>query len=308
MTRMTKAGRRRRVRLPWPQARDSVDRILADWARERPDLDFSSVAVVTRLARVRSHLDAGLARVFTAHGLSSADFQVVVTLRRVGPPYQLPQARLMTELALTSGTVSVRVDRLSSAGVVVRTPDPDDRRGALVRLTGHGLELFDRVAPEHLANEDRLLSALTPAERDTLAGLLRRLLVSFESAGSQVAGPLGVTLEPAHVARQRRQAVGLSDTAGLLVSDLVAGSAAAAAGIARGDLLVAAAGTPLTSQAALADLLGEVLSASRRPTSVPLTVLRGNDRLELTITVPHPPTTTSPSTTSPTTTAQERTA
>jgi DNA-binding MarR family transcriptional regulator len=282
---MTNEGRRRRVHLPWPQTGDSVDRILGDWARERPDLDFSSVAVVTRLARVRSHLDAGLARVFAAHGLTSADFQVVVTLRRAGEPYQLTQARLMTELALTSGTVSVRVDRLQTAGVVARTPDPDDGRGALVRLTDHGLDLFDRVAPEHLANEDRLLSALAPAERDLLAGLLRRLLVSFESATSAVAGPLGLTLEPAHVARRRRSAVGLSDTPGLLVSDLVAGSAAAAAGLARGDLLVASAGEPLTSEDALAALL----AAPGRATTLPLSVLRGNNRLELTITLPRRP-------------------
>ena len=262
---------------------DSVDAILDDWARERPDLDFSPVGVVTRLGRVRSHVDAALAKLFAANGLSSADFQVVVTLRRQGEPYRMPQSRLMTELALTSGTVSVRVDRLSRAGVVTRTPDPDDGRGSLVALTAHGLALFDDLAPLHLANEDRLLSALDETERATLADLLRKLLASFEAPAQALSGaPLGLRLEPAHVARERRAAVGLPDVPGLLVADLVAGSAAARAGLAKGDLLVAAARTPLLREQTLADLVAAAAPGSR----IRLKVLRGNDPFVVTVPVP----------------------
>src|SRR2546422_68334 len=142
-------------------AQDSVARLLADWARERPDLDFSPVGVITRLARARAHIDSALLQVFRDFGLTAADFRVIVTLRRVGSPYELPQARLMTQLALTSGTISLRVDRLAKRGIVTRTPDPNDKRGQLVRLTADGLRLFDEIAPLHLANVDRLLSGLT---------------------------------------------------------------------------------------------------------------------------------------------------
>src|SRR5437016_8810679 len=99
----------------------------------------------------------------------------------VPPPLSMPQARLMDALGLTSGTVSVRLDRLEKNGIVTREADPASARGSLVQLTDKGLELFDRVAPVHLANEDRLLSALSSAERQVLADLLRRLLSSFES-------------------------------------------------------------------------------------------------------------------------------
>ena len=262
---------------------DSVDAILDDWARERPDLDFSPVGVVTRLGRVRSHVDGALAKLFAAHGLSAADFQVVVTLRRQGRPFRLPQSRLMTELALTSGTISVRIDRLTRAGVVTRTPDPDDGRGSLVTLTAHGAALFDELAPLHLANEDRLLSALDAAERDLLADLLRKLLASFESPSQGVSGaPLGLRLEPAHVARERRTVVGLTDVPGLLVADLVAGSAAARAGLAKGDLLVAAGRTPLLREETLAD----VVAAARPGSRIRLSVLRGNDPLVVSVAVP----------------------
>ena len=180
---------------------DDVDRVLVDWAGQRPDLDFAPVGVVTRLSRVRTYLDAELARVFAKFGLTSADFLVIVSLRRAGKPYRMPQARLMDALGLTSGTVSVRLDRLEKNGIVARESDPASARGSLVQLTDSGLELFDRVAPVHLANEDRLLSALSPAERQVLADLLRRLLTSFESATTDVAASLGLVLEPARLAR-----------------------------------------------------------------------------------------------------------
>jgi len=258
--------------------RDSVDRILDDWAVERPDLDFGPVAVITRLVRLRARLDAELVAVFSRYDLSAADFQVVVTLRRAGVPYRLPQARLTDDLGLTSGTVSLRIDRLVQRGVVVREPHPDDARVSLVRLTDDGLRLFDTIAPMHLANEDRLLSALDPADRAQLAGLLRRLLVDFEDDDIDcLLTSTGLRLAPAHVARARRAAVGLSDRAGLLVTEVVPAGPAARAGLRTGDLVVGVAGHPVrdreTLTAALADAgLGATLPVEALRGEEPLTV------------------------------------
>ncbi len=256
---------------------DSVDTILEQWAGQRPDLDFSPVGVLTRITRLRNHFDSSLQEVFDRFGLSAADFQVIITLRRAGSPYRLPQSRLMAQLSLTSGTVSVRLERLEKAGIVERGPDPADKRGALVTLTAHGLSLFDRVAPEHLANEDRLLSALDEPQRRQLVDLLRRLLLSLEPASESVGAPLGVRLESAPLARRRRALVGLSDTAGLLVADITDPDLSGE--LRRGDLLVAVNDTPLHSEVTLAAALRE---RSGSPLSVNL--LRGND--ELTIRVP----------------------
>jgi len=261
---------------------DDVDRLLADWAGQRPDLDFTPVGVVTRLSRLRGYLDAELAGVFARFGLTSADFLVIVSLRRGGPPYRMPQARLMDALGLTSGTVSVRLDRLEKSGIVTREPDPASARGSLVQLTGKGLELFDRVAPVHLANEDWLLSALSPAEREVLAGLLRRLLSSFESGSTDVAASLGLTLEPARLARARRQAVGLSDRAGLLVTAVAAGSSGHEASIERGDLLISLDGDEVVSSTGLALQLENLLG--RR--TVRAVLLRGDEELTVRLTMP----------------------
>jgi DNA-binding MarR family transcriptional regulator len=267
------ARQRGRYGVPATEAAwDSVDYLLSDWARELPDLDFTPVGIVNRLGRVRRQLERRLADVFAEHDLTAADFQVLVNLRRAGAPYCMPQARLMDALGLTSGTVSLRLDRLVKAETVAREPDPDDRRGSVIRLTRKGQRLFDVIAPEHLANEDRLLSSLSPEQRSTLADLLRHLLASLETPRCPAAARLGLGLESAPVARARRQAVGLSDTPGLLVASVEPASPADTAGLARGDLIVEMNGQPALSMVALAELLHQL------PPDQPLrlTVHRGN--------------------------------
>jgi DNA-binding MarR family transcriptional regulator len=207
---------------------------------------------------------------------------VIVALRRDGPPHAMTQARLMAELALTSGTVSVRVDRLVDRGIVVREPSAADRRAQVVRLTAEGLRLFDELGPRHLANEDRLLSALSTEEREVLAGLLRRLLASFENGGVHAGLWLGMRLEAAHVARARRTSVGLSDAAGLLVADVLPGTPAADAGISRGDLLVAVDGVELRSHATFAGALERARGTGR----LRLSLLRGEEPAFVEIRVP----------------------
>lgn len=254
------------------RGRDRVDEVLIDWARERPDLDFTPVGVITRIARVRAYLDAELSAVFASYDLTQADFVVIITLRRVGAPHAMAQARLMDALGLTSGTVSVRLDRLERSGIVAREPDPASARGSLVHLTDKGLRIFDDVAPAHLRNEDRLLSALSEDQRLTLADLLRRLLASFETSTTDVAAELGLTLEPAHLARSRRQAVGLSDTPGMLVARVAPDSPADLAGIERGDLLTAIDDARTTSSVDLALLL----EARADRATLNVTLLRGD--------------------------------
>jgi DNA-binding MarR family transcriptional regulator len=259
---------------------DSVDRIVAEWRVERPDLPVAPIEVLTRLGRVRTRIDEELAVVFAGYDLSPADFTVIAALRRAGQPYVLAQSVLMARLGLTSGTVSVRLGRLEGKGVVTRSPSSDDARGVLVTLTDKGAQLFDRVAPVHLRNEDVLLSALTDAERDQLAGLLRKLLVGFEH--EQSVSPLGFTVAAAHLARRARAAVGLSDRAGLLVQSVEPASRAADSALRPGDLLVGVGhdDSPLLSCVDLA--AATALAADR---SLVLTVVRGEQTRTVTIAV-----------------------
>lgn len=254
---------------------DSVDRLIADWGRVRPDLDFSPLGVVARIGRARTHIAAALEAVFAQHGLSDPGFAVLVTLVRLARPEGVPQRTLMDELGLTAGTISVRIDRLEAQGLVERRPDAADRRAALIVITDRGRELFERVAPAHLENERRLLVALDPGEQEMLATLLRKLLVEYEGTrrGDGPGGRLGLVLAPAHVGMAMRASLGLPPAAGLLVRE-VADDGPAHGLLRRGDVLERAGGRALTSIAALR---AAIASAGAGPLTVD--VRRSSDLL-----------------------------
>ena len=158
---------------------DGVDHILAQWRRARPDLDPSPIGVVGRVSRLARELERRLEPVYKAHGLEPGWHDLLATLRRNGPPFRMRPTDLTSTLMLTSSGTTKRLDRLEQAGLIAREPDPGDRRGTLIALTDKGRELIDGVTPEHLANEERLLAALGPDERERLAGLLRKLLLGL---------------------------------------------------------------------------------------------------------------------------------
>ena len=253
---------------------DSVDRLIADLQRVRPDLAILPLAIISRLERIRGYIDAELERVFAEHQLSGADFAVLVALARLNEPGGVPQRQLMDELGLTSGTVSVRMDRLVEHGLVERIPDADDKRNTRISLTGQGRAVFERVAPAHLANERRLLVSLSEAERDALADLLRKLLLEYEgSCASLGAARLGVTLASAHKTIAMREAVGLPPKAGLLVRAVDAAGPAARAGLRPGDVLMRARSRELRS---VADLYSAIETATKRG-KLRVAVLHGNE-------------------------------
>jgi DNA-binding MarR family transcriptional regulator len=159
--------------------RDGVDLILEQWQRERPDLDASPIGVIGRISRLARELEQRLEPVYAEQGLEPGWYDVLATLRRSGPPYRLRPSEFTGALMLTSSGTTKRLDRLEQAGLVARTPDPHDRRGTLITLTAAGRELVDAASDAHLANEHRLLEALTDGERQRLADLLRKLLLGL---------------------------------------------------------------------------------------------------------------------------------
>jgi DNA-binding MarR family transcriptional regulator len=165
--------------------RDEVDELADAWARERSDLDLGPVAVFSRISRLARRLDLARREAFTSHGIELWEFDVLAALRRAGAPYELSPGRLLRETLVTSGTMTNRVDRLAARGFVERHPDPDDRRGVIVRLTREGKTTVDGAFAALLDAERTLLADLSVSERRDLAGLLRRLLAPFgdSSAG-----------------------------------------------------------------------------------------------------------------------------
>lgn len=161
--------------------RDDVDRIVTAWQRERPDLEFSPLHVLSRVHRLSRHLDRARRSAFSRSGLDSWEFDVLSALRRAGAPYQLSPKALLQQTLVSSGAMTNRIDRLVSRGLVERRTDPDDGRGILVQMSSEGLARVDAAITHLVEAEAQLLSALSVGEQERLAGLLRTLSLGFDA-------------------------------------------------------------------------------------------------------------------------------
>lgn len=160
--------------------RDHVDTIVEQWARERPDLDISALRLSARIVRLQRFLDHRIGEVLASYGLNEGEINVLATLRRAGPPFELSPTELYRGLLLSSSAMTNRIDRLEQQGHVRRIPDPDDRRRVRVALTVSGRELVDAAMDAHTRNLSDQLGFLDDDEHDALEALLRRVLLELE--------------------------------------------------------------------------------------------------------------------------------
>jgi DNA-binding MarR family transcriptional regulator len=159
---------------------DHVDLILAQWHRERPDLDVEPMGILGRMARLIAHLVREKDKVFHKFDLNAAGFDVLATLRRSGPPFRLMPGELMAQTMVTSGTMTNRIDQLEKAGLVERLDHPEDRRAVLIGLTDAGFALIDAAVTAHVANQHRIVATLPAADRAELDRILKAFLGPFE--------------------------------------------------------------------------------------------------------------------------------
>lgn len=167
---------------------DSVDRIIAAWTRERPDLPVGLMEVWSRVTRLATLLDRERSRAFATHGLEVWEFDVLAALRRSGEPYRMSPGQLLAELEVASGTMTNRITRLSERGLVRRRRHPSDGRSALVELTGEGLTRVDGALAELLNSEGRLLNDLDRADVEQLGAGLQAVLGHQENCVSPRGG------------------------------------------------------------------------------------------------------------------------
>ena len=161
-------------------ASDEVDRIVDAWSRERDDLDFSPLQVLSRVGRLARHLERARRTAFAASDLELWEFDVLSALRRAGAPYQLSPKALLQQTLVSSGTMTNRIDRLVARSLVERRTDPNDGRGILVVMTEEGRERVDAAISTLLEAESELLERLPKAEQERLSALLRKLSLDFD--------------------------------------------------------------------------------------------------------------------------------
>jgi DNA-binding MarR family transcriptional regulator len=160
---------------------DEVDEIVAAWHHELPELDVTPLQVLSRISRLAAVLDERRAAAFVEHGLQAHEFDVLTALRRSGEPFELTAGELSAVTHVTSGTMTSRLDRLTARTFVTRHPDPSDGRLVRVRLTASGRKRVEAAFRALLESERELLTHLSDAEREGLAGALRELLIATAS-------------------------------------------------------------------------------------------------------------------------------
>jgi len=162
---------------------DEVARIVDAWQRERPDLDFSPLEVLSRVGRLARLLDRARRQAFTRSELEGWEFDVLAALRRAGAPYHLSPKQLLQQTLVSSGTMTNRIDRLVTRGLVTRREDPNDGRGVLVEMTTGGLTRVDAAITRLVDAEAAMLGPLTRADQKRLADALTRLSLHMDQGG-----------------------------------------------------------------------------------------------------------------------------
>ncbi|MCB8888744.1 MarR family winged helix-turn-helix transcriptional regulator [Vreelandella malpeensis] len=161
---------------------DHVDRILAQWQRERPDLNVAPMGTLGRLKQLNQVLTRAMEKTWAPFGLSESSFDVLATLRREGPPFALSPSALMASTLVTSGTMTHRLQQLEKAGLIERVKNPEDGRGFLISLSEKGFALIDEAVGAHTRTQARLVSSLGDEQRLELDALIKQLLADVEDS------------------------------------------------------------------------------------------------------------------------------
>lgn len=171
---------------------DRFDHILDRWRTSRPDMDFSPLDVGTRVLRAAHLIQTRLDDIAGGYGLSHrGDLETLTELDLVGP---LTPSELAEDLLLTTGGMTVRLNRLEKAGLIERQPNPRDGRGVLVHLTTDGKDVATDALATLLQAHSAMVGTLKKSDERNLARLLRSLLVKL---GDTPAFSPAVVVKPA---------------------------------------------------------------------------------------------------------------
>ncbi|GMQ46778.1 MarR family winged helix-turn-helix transcriptional regulator [Vibrio sp. 10N] len=159
---------------------DAIDRLVEQWATEKPTLDTDPMAMMGRLMRIAKYMETKVADLHKKYDLKLGEFDVIATLRRSGQPYCLTPSELIDTMMLTSGAMTNRLDKLESKGLILREHSKEDRRSVTVQLTQDGLVLIDQLIEEHADVQKNLVKSLSAAQKKQANQLLKVWLSQYE--------------------------------------------------------------------------------------------------------------------------------
>ncbi|GAA3127882.1 MarR family winged helix-turn-helix transcriptional regulator [Streptosporangium carneum] len=166
--------------------RDRVDEMMEGWRAEMPEAATVQLEIIKRAGRLKALVEEVTQSVLGEYGLTYAEFDVLATLRRAGAPYRLKPSQLASRSSLTTGGTSNILQRLTTAGLVEREPDPADGRSSWVCLTQPGARRAEELAVATTEAHGRLLANVPEGTARALADLLREVLLTL---GDRAGGP-----------------------------------------------------------------------------------------------------------------------
>jgi len=157
---------------------DHVDRFLA--TLDLPGVDLTVEGIVDRIMGISRRLRRSMDDTLSAFELTWGEWTVLGTLRHE-PSHRASPGELAKKHELSSGAMTNRLDRLEEAGLIMRVPNPEDRRGILVEITDEGMRVWHESVDVQAEKEALITAAALDAhEREELNGFLRRLMMAFE--------------------------------------------------------------------------------------------------------------------------------
>ncbi|KZX70737.1 transcriptional regulator [Vibrio sp. HI00D65] len=159
---------------------DAIDRVVEQWAKEKPELETEPMAMMGRIMRIAKYMETQVADLHKTYDMKLGEFDVLATLRRSGKPYRLTPSELIGSMMLTSGAMTNRLDKLEAKGLISREHSKEDRRSVSVKLTKDGLVLIDEMMTEHVEMQKKLVKSLSASQKKNINQLLKTWLSAYE--------------------------------------------------------------------------------------------------------------------------------
>jgi DNA-binding MarR family transcriptional regulator len=159
---------------------DPVDQLITLWSAAMPDVDTRGLSVLGRARRIALKARLAVEPLLAQHGIDGGGYEVLATLRAAPPPHRMRPTELYRTLAISSGGLTARLNKLEVARMIRRPAASDDKRSVFVELSPKGRGLVEQAFRSEMALQARLLTGLADKEQWVLSTLLKKLEATMD--------------------------------------------------------------------------------------------------------------------------------
>lgn len=147
---------------------------LMTYSEKFPEVDVEAVLMTLEFLSTAKEVNSAYGKYFLEQGLSEGKFTLLMLLYRC-PEHPVTPSELAQSANVTKATITGLIDGLSKDGLVRRSIHPDDRRKQVVLLTTHGIDVLEKMLPNHYRKTAKLVNRLSTEERSVFLQLLSKV-------------------------------------------------------------------------------------------------------------------------------------